>query len=843
MDHKNSPATSSARTVEIINYGKVLLKNPPIRATSLNPKKEPNQMKAKLINHLIKTTIAALCIASCFLPVNARAALELWNERYNAVPGSPQAGRRDMGTQVKWDADGNVLIVALVAPTVGEGHGDYYIAKYAGSTGDVIWSRTINRLNDDSISEFNPPSLAVDADGNAIVAGHFHNYGGPGTDDDYYTVKLAANDGTILWQQVRHLGSNFERLCGVAVDAAGNVVVAGTQAYSAKYAGDTGAVIWEQRHLLPGGAAAQAAKAMGLDAAGNVYVAGSNPNGNRWSVLKRNGSDGTLAWANEGPLGDGNLECIAVSGAGDCFVGGRVGYLFFTAKLNGADGTVAWSRSKAVGEDPASSARCIALGTNGTVAAGGSLGYSFYASLQDAATGNVTWETTPVVDLVSARGIAVDGQGNVVTAGIGYFGNGGGKFFVLKYTAAGIPLWSYIRSGNTSEQAANALAVASTGMIAATGMVSNSDPDWDVFTAVLNPVENPPTIAVDRPSSVTGTGATLGSIVNPQGSDSTVYFEYGTSTAYGSQSTPQNIGSGGVPVNVQAAITGLASGTVYHFRTVVTTSLGPTYGVDRIFATSAAGETVSLMLAVGDAAAGVSNAVFTSFGFPAMNESGALAFTAKIKGTTSAANTALGLGKAGIWVRSAGGSDTLIIRTGDTAPGTAAGIFSSVGDPIFNNGGSVAFNGKLKAGVGDTLGTNDMGVWSNSGGSLALTAREGDNAPGCPSGAVFSAFTQIALPDQGGVVMFAKLRPNPGVVTSANDTGIWAVDTGGTLRLIAREGDLHPVAGKNIVALSFLPTVAMASGQTRSYAQGTGDIVYRASFTDGSSGIFKVTFP
>ena len=49
--------------------------------------------------------------------------------------------------------------------------------------------------------------------------------------------------------------------------------------------------------------------------------------------------------------------------------------------------------------------------------------------------------------------------------------------------------------------------------------------------------------------------------------------------------------------------------------------------------------------------------------------------------------------------------------------------------------------------------------------------------------------------------------------------------------------------GKVITKLSFLPIAAGVSGQTRSFIQSTGDLLYKATFADGSTGIYKVVFP
>ena len=74
-----------------------------------------------------------------------------------------------------------------------------------------------------------------------------------------------------------------------------------------------------------------------------------------------------------------------------------------------------------------------------------------------------------------------------------------------------------------------------------------------------------------------------------------------------------------------------------------------------------------------------------------------------------------------------------------------------------------------------------------------------------------------------------------------NNEGIWAVDTSGSLQLILRTGDA--LGGKTVQGISFLSPVVMEAGQTRSFSQSTGDILYKAAFSDGSWGIYKVVFP
>jgi hypothetical protein len=85
--------------------------------------------------------------------------------------------------------------------------------------------------------------------------------------------------------------------------------------------------------------------------------------------------------------------------------------------------------------------------------------------------------------------------------------------------------------------------------------------------------------------TVGSTTATLVGGVYPNGMDTTYYWQYGTSIAYGQQTTPQDIGSGAAPVTAQASLIGLTPGVTYHYRLVATNSDGTDYGYDYTMAT------------------------------------------------------------------------------------------------------------------------------------------------------------------------------------------------------------------------------------------------------------------
>jgi alpha-amylase len=96
-----------------------------------------------------------------------------------------------------------------------------------------------------------------------------------------------------------------------------------------------------------------------------------------------------------------------------------------------------------------------------------------------------------------------------------------------------------------------------------------------------------PSINSFSSSAVTDSTASLAAAVTPNGVATTVFFEYGLSTSYGTTVPGQGIGNGNSPINVSANLSGLTSGTTYHYRVYATNSVGTTFGADATFDTSA----------------------------------------------------------------------------------------------------------------------------------------------------------------------------------------------------------------------------------------------------------------
>lgn len=95
-----------------------------------------------------------------------------------------------------------------------------------------------------------------------------------------------------------------------------------------------------------------------------------------------------------------------------------------------------------------------------------------------------------------------------------------------------------------------------------------------------------PTVATGTHSNVGENSAVLHGTINPNGSATTYYFEWGLTTAYGVNSVAHSAGHGTKAVAVSTTATGLIPGTAYHYRLVATNAAGTTVGADRTFTTA-----------------------------------------------------------------------------------------------------------------------------------------------------------------------------------------------------------------------------------------------------------------
>ncbi|MCA9230608.1 MAG: hypothetical protein KDA57_08150 [Planctomycetales bacterium] len=237
--------------------------------------------------------------------------------------------------------------------------------------------------------------------------------------------------------------------------------------------------------------------------------------------------------------------------------------------------------------------------------------------------------------------------------------------------------------------------------------------------------------------------------------------------------------------------------------------------------------------------------IFSNLAGLGLSRTGETAFRGTLQGTgiTSKNNV-------GIWLEEFE-SLTLIAREGDRAPGMPEGeVFGSLQFQHIesNSVGQVAFG---------SFTTSSNGIWAGGPGALILVVRVGEHAPGTPEGVGFRNFIgrSPALNNAGHIAFAATLMDSGGV--NPRGSGIWAQDRNGLVRLIAFEGDEFEIAPgdtRTVRSLSFVgeaiadlasagrSTLAIDRRSTSSAFNDASQFAFKATFDDGSQGIFVSSF-
>ena len=120
--------------------------------------------------------------------------------------------------------------------------------------------------------------------------------------------------------------------------------------------------------------------------------------------------------------------------------------------------------------------------------------------------------------------------------------------------------------------------------------------------------------------------------------------------------------------------------------------------------------------------------------------------------------------EAGIW-SNASGTLAAIALAKDVAPGTVPaetfrGTSTTPDNLVLNDAGATAFRGFLQNSDGNT--SNDIGIWSDHSGTLALVMRGDDEAPVAELGISFFGPNTLVMNDAGLVVFHAFLNGGAG---------------------------------------------------------------------------------
>ncbi len=238
--------------------------------------------------------------------------------------------------------------------------------------------------------------------------------------------------------------------------------------------------------------------------------------------------------------------------------------------------------------------------------------------------------------------------------------------------------------------------------------------DKTFTTLIIIPVVNTTSAA-----SITTASATLGGSVNASGGAScTVSFEYGTTTAYGQTQAAIPATVVGSALNtVAAGVTGLTSGTLYHYRTKVVAGNQTYFGTDKTFTTLNFIPTVSSTTATSvtsseavlggtvNANGGASCAVTFEFGTTTAYGQSKIASPATVTGNTNTAVSALVIS---LLPNTTYHYRTKVVAGGQTYYGSDKTFLTLIPEPIVNSttatsitatsatlGGSVNANGGL----------------------------------------------------------------------------------------------------------------------------------------------------
>lgn len=241
---------------------------------------------------------------------------------------------------------------------------DIYTAKYDGANGHLLWEQ---RYDGPAQESDYPADLGVDPHGNVFMTGYSSTRLRPDglTDVDIYTVKYAGPTGKLLWEK-RADGGGYDYPTGLVVDRFGNVVVNGSlgaaqtveASYTVKYSG-SGRVLWERKGTS---GSIVTLGPIAADSEGDIAVAGSYsyaaPEGNYAQGLytaKFAGNNGRLLWEQKNPGSSGGQLAgageVKFNLAGNVVIGGAAAistnpykWRLYAAEYSGADGKIRWEK-------------------------------------------------------------------------------------------------------------------------------------------------------------------------------------------------------------------------------------------------------------------------------------------------------------------------------------------------------------------------------------------------------------------------------------------------------------------------------------------------------------------
>ena len=440
---------------------------------------------------LLKKYLYIVLLIFAAVDVQAAPPTQQWAARYDKLNGVDEA------VDVAVDSSGNSYVTGNSQN--GTFYSNWATIKY-NAAGTPVWTKIYNGPGN---GYDKPAAIVTDSVGNVYVTGRSV---GTLTNVDYATIKYAPN-GTVLWTRIYNnaaqAGSAIDYATALAVDAAGNVYVTGVSSGGSCCGDDyvtikynaAGTALWTKRYNHTY-SSTDIPTAIAVDKTGNVYVTGrsvGNASNYDYATIKY-AANGTQLWVKRYlgiPTGAANIDYakgIAIDGTGNIIVTGQSGAAssgsagdYATVKYNPA-GTQLWVKrfdGNAHYEDDAKAVAVDALGNIfvtgwSMTAQTGVQTLPAYATIKYSPAGVQLWSRlyrgAGKVDYATA--LALDTAGNVYVTGnssVGYFGDY--DYATVKYNTSGVQQWVKTYGGVAKYyDTPSAIAVNSTNNVFVTGL-------------------------------------------------------------------------------------------------------------------------------------------------------------------------------------------------------------------------------------------------------------------------------------------------------------------------------------------------------------------------------------
>ena len=409
---------------------------------------------------LVLTAVSVACFdLATAAPAQRDSGGQLWASPY-APPGQLDC----RGVAAAQSHDGRALYVAATAAAAAGSPRDIVLLKYADD-GTLLWQQVIGGAGDDR-----PAAIAVDADGNVVLAGTTQS---DATGDDVLVAEYSSLGARRWAAHYRGPGRGADVATDVDVTmvphrstvyvAATTSGAGGSRATIIKY-DSTGRRAWVRRYSPAAGQSS--ATAITLDLRGNAYVGGRfTSHGDLQGLLVKYAGNGARLWTATATgarqrdsgildvaIGQGTTAHVYVCGSR----GVSLGAVAMLASYTATGGRHEWTAMLGAAGLGESTFRSVAADRNGSalvageIAGAGKTGPQAVVAKYGVRSGATLWvhlfNATATSDDDTLSAVAVNGFDEAFAVGTSHTREGD-RMSALSYTDAGVLRWTKLYGG------------------------------------------------------------------------------------------------------------------------------------------------------------------------------------------------------------------------------------------------------------------------------------------------------------------------------------------------------------------------------------------------------------